>query len=173
MSDRMLRTPHELFAHRLRTMLWVEQKLAGELLPLVQEHVRSTDLRYVVEHHLLETRAHCTTLERVLRLLVEPDDPEPSPALAGLEAEHAALMQLVDENEGAVADLVYAGVLAAGEHLELAAYESLVATANALGEEDVAAMLEEIREQEAYALELVNAASAKLLAERVSSGLDA
>ncbi len=165
----MLRTPHELFTYRLRTMLWVEQRLAEDLLPAMAEHVHSVDLKYGIERHLFETRHHVRTLERILHLLGGPGSPEQSPALIGLKAEHDDLMKVVDLEREDVVDLMHVDVLAAGEHLELAAYETLVATAHALGEEEVAVMLEEIREQEEHALEIVTRAGVKLLAERVES----
>jgi ferritin-like metal-binding protein YciE len=165
----MLRTPHELFARRLRTMLWVEQRLAEDLLPAMYDHVHSVDLKYGIERHLFETRHHVRTLERILHLLGGPGRPEESSALLGLEAEHDELMKAVDLEREDVVDLMHVEVLAAGEHLELAAYETLVATAHALGEEEVALLLEEIRGQEEHALEIVTRAGVKLLAERVES----
>jgi ferritin-like metal-binding protein YciE len=165
----MLRTPHELFAHRLRTMLWVEERLAEEILPTIYEHVHSVDLKYGIEKHLFETRQHVRSLERALYLLGETAHPAESAALLGLKAEHDDLMKLVDLEREDVVDLMHVDVLAGGEHLELAAYESLVATAHALGEEEIALMLEEIREQEEHALEVVTRAGVKLLAERVES----
>jgi ferritin-like metal-binding protein YciE len=165
----MLRTPHELFAHRLRTMLWVEQRLADEILPTIYDHVHSIDLKYGIERHLFETQHHVRTLERVLHLLGGPSAAEESPALLGLKAEHDELMKLVDQERSDVVDLMHVDVLAAGEHHELAAYESLVATAHALGEDEIALQLEEIREQEEHALEVVTRAGVKLLAEKVES----
>jgi ferritin-like metal-binding protein YciE len=60
---------------------------------------------------------------------------------------------------------MHAGLIAQGEHLEIAAYTWLRSTANALGEEDMALRLQEILEQEEYALELAEKALAKNLAE--------
>jgi len=164
-----LRTPNELFAHRLRTMLWVEQRLAGEILPLLYDHVHAVDLKLGIERHIVETQAHARTLQSALHLLGTSEQPEESPALLGLEAEHDALMEAVDQEREDVVDLMHADVLAQGEHQEIAAYESLVATAHALGEEEIALMLQEILEQEEYALELATKAATKLLAEKVES----
>jgi ferritin-like metal-binding protein YciE len=66
-------------------------------------------------------------------------------------------------------DLAHAQAAAATEHLELAAYESLASLAEALGEESVAIRLREVMEQEEFALEQVESATAKLLAEKVES----
>jgi ferritin-like metal-binding protein YciE len=165
----VIETPHELFAHRLRTMLWVEQRLADDILPELYEHVHAIDLKYGIERHLLETQHHVRTLQRVLHLLGGGAQPEESPALLGLKAEHDALLKVVDGERQDVVDLLHAGAVVQGEHLEIAAYESLIATANALGEEEIALQLQEILEQEEFALELAHQATAKLLAEQVES----
>jgi ferritin-like metal-binding protein YciE len=153
----------ELFIHRLHQMLWVEQRLADEILPLFYDHVHAADLKYGLERHLLETRQHVTTVRTVLNLLGERQDGIESPALLGLKAEHDSLM------EDYPTDLMHCDVIAANEHLEIAAYTWLRSTANALGEEDIAMRLTEILEQEEYALELVHKATVKILAETVTA----
>ncbi len=169
MARRELRLPRDLLGHRLRTMLWVEETLAGEILPELYDHVHAADLKLSLERHLLETQQHVRTVRRGLELLGERVVPEPSEALLGLRREHDELMRLVGLERHDVVDLMHAQVIAAGEHLEIAAYEGLRATANALGEAEIGSMLQEVLEQEEYALELVTRATTKLLAERVES----
>jgi ferritin-like metal-binding protein YciE len=148
---------------RLQTMLWIEETLAGEILPLFYDHVRATDLKYGIERHQIETKQHALTVRTILTLLGARADPQPSEALLGLKAEHDRLM---GEHPN---DLMHAGVIAMAEHLEIAAYTALRSLANALGEEDVAIRLQEILEQEQYALELAEKATAKILAELVEN----
>ena len=66
-------------------------------------------------------------------------------------------------------DLAHAVAALATEHLELATYESLVSLAESLGEEEAGIRLREVLEQEEIALEQVESALAKLLAEQVES----
>jgi ferritin-like metal-binding protein YciE len=148
----------EEFTKRLHQMLWVEQTLADELLPLVYERVDAVGLKYGVERHQRETKQHVMTVRTCLNLVGERQDGIESPALLGLRAE-------LGED-----DLELADFLAKTEHLEIAAYTWLRSTANALGEEDVAMRLTEVLEQEQYALELVEKETAKLLAENVANG---
>ena len=164
-----IRTPQELLAHRLRTILWVEERLADEILPLLYDHVHQVELKLGIERHILETQGHVRTVRSALHLLGTSEQPEQSPALLGLKAEHDALMQAVDQEREDVVDLMHADVIVQSEHQEIAAYESLIALAQALGEEEIAAMLQEILEQEQYALELAEKAATKLLAEKVES----
>ena len=138
-------------------MLWVEQTLADELLPLVYERVHAVGLKYGVERHQGETKQHIMTVRTCLNLIGERQDGIESPALLGLREE-------LGETELELADF-----LAKSEHLEIAAYTWLRSTANALGEEDIAMHLTEVLEQEQYALELVQKETAKLLAEHVAN----
>jgi ferritin-like metal-binding protein YciE len=148
---------------RLQTMLWVEETLAGEILPLLYDHVQATDLEYGIDRHILETKQHALTVRTILTLLGAKADPRPSEALLGVKAEHDRLM------EDHPNDLMHAEVIAMTEHLEIAAYTALRSLANALGEEDIAIRLQEILEQEQYALELAEKAAAKILAETVEN----
>jgi ferritin-like metal-binding protein YciE len=149
-----------LFVRRLRTMLFVEETLANEVLPLFREHVHGSDLQHGLDRHLLETKAHAVAVRSLLHDLGFAAEPVEDPVLLGLMAEHDRLMQLYPN------DAMHAGLIAQGEHLEIAAYTWLRSTANALGEEDLALRLQEILEQEEYALELAEKALAKHLAER-------
>ena len=141
------------FVAGLQRMLWIEDWLEHELLPVLLQQASSNDLRHGIERHLLETKQHALTVRTILTLLGEEHDPRPSVALPALVEEIPELTEL----------------LAAVEHLEIAGYTGLRSTANALGEDDVAARLTEVLEQEQYALELVEKARAKLLAENVSA----
>ena len=138
-------------------MLWVEQTLADELLPVVYERVQAVGLKYGVERHQHETKQHVMTVRTCLNLVGERQDGIESRALLGLQEELGE------------SDLELCDFLAKAEHLEIAAYTWLRSTANALGEEDVAIHLTEVLEQEQYALELVEKETAKLLAENVAN----
>ena len=139
------------FVARLQRMLWIEEWLAHELLPELLERAASNDLRHAIAWHLGETKQHALTVRTILTLLGQPHDPQPSPAVAALPAE------LVEPED----------LLAHVEHLEIAAYTGLRSTANALGEGDIGSRLTEILEQEQYALELIEKAAAKHLAEQM------
>jgi ferritin-like metal-binding protein YciE len=144
----------ELFVDRLHRMLWVEERLAREVLPAVLDRAQGNELRHGVERHLVETKEHVLTVRTILNLLGERQDGIEEPAL-------------VVELGGT--DLELCELLARTEHLEIASYTFLRSLANALGHEDVGMRLTEVLEQEEYALELVNKATAKLLAEFVTN----
>jgi ferritin-like metal-binding protein YciE len=164
-----LTTPRELLAACLRQMLWIERELAYTVLPRLSEQAHTPDLRAGLDRHLLETEAHATTVRDVLGELGVPAEPEESPGFRGLLAEHEQLADRVSADDHLLNDLAHAVAALATEHLELATYESLVSLAESLGEEQIAIRLREILEQEEIALEHVESAMAKLLAEKVES----
>lgn len=163
-----LTTPRELLAVRLRQMLGIELQLADEVLPQLAAAAHATDLRRGFERHLLETRDHVDTVRDVLDDLHVPAEPEESPGFRGLVAEHEQLVARCADGH-LMTDLAHAVAALATEHVELAAYETLVSLAESLGEEEIGIRLREVLEQEEFALEQVESGIAKLLAERVES----
>jgi ferritin-like metal-binding protein YciE len=162
-----LKTPRELLAACLRQMLWIEQQLAESMLPELSERARSPDLKRRFDRHQLETEGHVRAVRGVLANLDLPMEPEESPAFRGLVAEHE---QLAGRCESPVmCDLAHAVAALAAEHLEIATYEALASVAESAGEEEIGIRLREVLEQEEFALEQVEGAMAKLLAERVES----
>jgi ferritin-like metal-binding protein YciE len=164
-----LTNPRELFAARLREMLWIELKLAEDVLPQLLDQSHSTDLQYAFERHLLETREHVEVVRGMLAGLEVPIDPEESPALKGLVSEHEELVKRIESSRHDLLDLAHAQAAAATEHIEMAAYDALAGMAEALGEEELATTLRELMEQEQFALEQVKRALTTLLAEKVES----
>ena len=164
-----LKTPRELLAAYLRQKLWIERQLADDVLPRLSEAAHSPDLRRGFDRHLLETEGHVAVVRDVLGDLHVPDVPEESSGFRGLVEEHEQLVARVAEDDHLLTDLAHAVAALATEHLELATYESLVSLAESIGEEEVGIRLREVMEQEEFALEQVEGAMAKLLAEKVES----
>jgi len=164
-----LTTPRELLGACLRQMLWIERQLADDVLPRLREQAHAPHLRAGFDRHLLETESHVSTVRDVLGDLHLPAEPEESPSFRGLVAEHEQLVGRVAEDDHLLRDLAHAVAALATEHLELATYESLVSLAESLGEEEAGIRLRDVLEQEEFALEQVESALAKLLAEQVES----
>lgn len=165
----LLTNPRELLAARLRQMLWIELQLSEDVLPQLREQAHAPDLQWAFERHILETEGHVEAVREVLRDLEAPADPEESPAFEGLVAEHEQLVKQVFEDGHLLSDLAHAQAALATEHLEMAGYRSLASLAETLGEETIGIRLRELMEQEELALEQVERATAKLLAEKVES----
>jgi ferritin-like metal-binding protein YciE len=145
----------EFFVGRLRRMLWIEETLAREMIPLLLEHAHGNDLLYALERHRLETKEHARAVRAILDRLGQRGDPQPVHELAAPDLDNGDL--------GILETVMHT------EHLEIAGYTLLRSLANALGEDEIAIRLQEVLEQEQYALELAEKGMAKLLAELVTN----
>lgn len=134
-----VKEPRELFLHDLGSMLKIEKDQA-KALPRMQKATNDSELRDRLEQHVRETREQANRIQQVFKQLGTRAEQGPS---AGVEA----LQQEFKESSASVAkelaDVVTVGVAARVEHYEIAAYETLIEMARALGERDVAKLLNE------------------------------
>ncbi len=157
-------TPRDLFLHELGDILYVEEKLENEVLPKLMDEVTDAEMRKGLEKHLRETRGHVENVEEVFAKLGEEVEKEKCIGFEGLKEEHDKLVQEASED---LVDLVDAGAAARTEHYEIAAYESLIVLARALGERDVIPLLESNLKEEKEALREVESVARRISKERV------
>ena len=108
-----LTTPRDLFLHELGDILYVEQKLVGEVIPKLIQEVQADELRKGLEKHLEQTRGHVTNVEQVFDVFGEAPHAEECIGFEGLKEEHD---KLVEESSQELVDLVDAGAVARTEH---------------------------------------------------------
>jgi ferritin-like metal-binding protein YciE len=150
--------PRELFVHKLGVVLKSERQIE-KVLPKLQKEAQSPRLQQLFEHHLTETKEQISNIEQAFEILGEKPKEHPSRVTEGLEKEHK---ELRDEVGDELIDMVAAGAAAATEHHEIAAYETLITMAEALGETEVIHLLEQNFDQERHTLEEVKKASQQL-----------
>ena len=155
--------PRQLFVNELKAMLYVEQRLADDVLPELADEITNQEFKQNVRHHLDETRQHVATLERVFELLGEQPKADKSHAVDGLVAQHDKVVKNIESNE--LRDIFDASAAAKTEHLEIAAYESLITTAESLGDSEIVTLLEENLDQEKHTLKEVEKVSERLAKE--------
>jgi ferritin-like metal-binding protein YciE len=154
-------TPRDLFLHELGDILYVERKLAGEVLPKLISEVQDEEFTTALEAHLEQTRRHVTNVERVFAELAESPQTERCIGFEGLKAEHD---KLLEETSRQLVDSVDLGAAARTENYEIAAYEGLRRMAKAMGEERSVELLDANLKDEKEALRLV-----EKIATRVSN----
>lgn len=144
-----IETPRELFLHELGAAMTTE-KTVLDMLPQLEEHANDATLKQSLRQHFEETQGHVANLDRAFEALGSEVDETSCPAMEGLEKETQANLKMVDDrlNDHAIV----AGV-AGTEHHEIALYEGLVTAAEAMGEQDVAALLQENLESEQATLQ--------------------
>jgi ferritin-like metal-binding protein YciE len=140
--------PKELFVHNLGATLTMENTVE-EMLGKLVEKANAAELKKQLRHHREETQAQIRNLHQVFRSLGMEPQTNPCPAIEGIEKEGEANLKMADES-------LHDDVILAGcgetEHHEIAVYETLILHANALGHDDIAALLQENLEQEQHTL---------------------
>jgi ferritin-like metal-binding protein YciE len=144
-----IETPQELYVHKLGAALKMENTIL-DMLPQLEEHANDSQLKAALRHHYEETQRHVTNLQRVFDALGTEVDESPCPAIEGLEKEGQANLKMVDDS---LNDQVILGGVCETEHHEIAVYEGLITKAEAMGEQDVVALLQENLENEQATLQ--------------------
>ena len=152
--------PRELFLHELGDVLYAERTLV-KTLPKLQEEASDDELANGFGKHLEETRQHVKNLEEAFEALGEPVKAEKCPGIEGLKKEHDDFVAN-ESPSPEVLDAFLTGAGARTEHYEIAAYEGLITTAEAMGEDEVARLLSENLEQEMAALETIKTIGKRL-----------
>lgn len=138
----------KVFMAELKDILWAEEALV-KALPKMAEKATSAKLVSAINNHIRETEMHVKRLEEVFSILGEKAKGEKCEAMKGLISEAEDMAS--EMPEGVVRD---AGIIASAqkvEHYEIAAYGTLCAFAETLGESQVAALLEKTLEEEKMA----------------------
>jgi ferritin-like metal-binding protein YciE len=167
MSTTKMSDPRDLFMHELGDVLYAEKTLV-KALPKLQEEASDDELAQGFGDHLEETRQHVKNLEQAFEALGEPAKAEKCPGIEGIKKEHDDFVA----NESPTSEVLDAFLTGAGartEHYEIAAYEGLVTMARAMGEDDVASLLNANLEQEKAALAKMQTIGKRLAENRVKS----
>jgi len=159
MSSQM-NDPRELFLHELGDVLYAERTLV-KTLPKLQEEASDDELAEGFGEHLEETRQHVENLEQAFEAMGEPAKAEKCPGIEGIKKEHDEFVS----NESPSPEVLNAFLTGSGartEHYEIAAYEGLITMAEAMGEAEVARLLNENLAQEHNALRKMQTISKRL-----------
>ncbi len=135
----------ELFENELRDIYWAEKALT-KAIPKMIKNATSQELIDALTDHLEVTKGHVERCEKAFELLGEAATGKKCEAMAGLTKEAEEIME--SAKEAMVRD---AGIISAAqkvEHYEIATYGTLCAFAKTLGEDEVAALLEQTLNEE-------------------------
>lgn len=138
-----LSNPRDLLVQLLGDLLYVERRLAGDVLSSLASSVRDEELRGALEHHLEQTRAQVERAESAFRRLEVAPTANLCAAFEAAVAEHEELSSKLADP--ALADVFHAQAALRTEHLELALYTAVLELAAAL---DRSAAVEELRESQ-------------------------
>jgi ferritin-like metal-binding protein YciE len=163
-----LSDPRQFFVFKLGAALTMEETIVTMLRELAESASEDTVAKQLMRHRD-ETRAQIRNITHAFSALGYEPKPRPCPAIEALQTEGELT---IHRTAPVLQDLVILSGCAEVEHYEIAVYESLIALAGQLDDDDVAALFEENLEQERHRLEEVETAFgqlAKALAERVTA----
>ena len=153
----------KLFVHQVGEALNMERTVLT-MLKKNEAAAQEPELKRLFEHHREETEEQIRNLEHAFTALGEKPAGHVCHGMEGMKKEGEDVVEKV-------APELLDGALAGGathvEHYEIATYEGLITQANAMGEDEIVALLQENLEQEQHTLEEVERL-ARRLAQQVS-----
>jgi ferritin-like metal-binding protein YciE len=140
-----MKSLHDAFVDEVRDTYDAERQLT-KALPKMAKAATSPELKAAFTSHLEETNGQIERLVKVFELLDEKVRGKRCDGMAGIIEEGSSAME--EDFDEATMDAVLIASGQRAEHYEMAAYGTLVAWANALGQSEVAALLQETLDEE-------------------------
>lgn len=135
----------ELYIDELKDLYNAENQLV-KALPKLAKAASSDELREGFEEHLEQTKGHVQRLEQIFEMLGESAKGKKCAGMEGLVEEG---QEMIDEDfEGSVKDAGLIGAAQRVEHYEIAAYGTVKAFAQTLGENEHVDLLEQTLQEE-------------------------
>lgn len=135
----------ELYIEELKDLYSAENQLV-KALPKLAKAASSEELRQGFEEHLEQTKGHVQRLDQIFQSLDENPKGKKCAGMEGLVKEGAEVMD--DDYEDALMDAALIGAAQRVEHYEIAAYGTVVAFAELLGESEQQSLLNETLQEE-------------------------
>ena len=135
----------ELYIEELKDIYNAENQLV-KALPKMAKAASSDELRQGFEEHLEQTKGHVQRLEKIFQALGESPKGKKCKGMEGLIEEGSEAME--EDFEDALRDAALIGAAQRVEHYEIAAYGTVSAFAEELGETEQASLLNETLEEE-------------------------
>lgn len=129
----------ELYIDELKDIYNAENQLV-KALPKLAKASSSDELREGFEKHLEQTKGHVERLEQIFQTLGESPKGKKCAGMEGLVEEGSEVLK--EGLEGAVLDAALIGAAQRVEHYEIAAYGTVIAFAETLGQSEHASLLE-------------------------------
>ena len=152
-----------LLTEELRDVYDAEKQIT-KALPKMAKAAHSQELKEALQEHLEVTKGHISRLEEIFGLLDEKPRSRPCPGMKGIIKEGKEMTMQADGREpDHILDAAIISAAQRVEHYEIAAYGTLRSYAEVLGNQRVARLLEQTKEEEAEADRKLSAISEQLL----------
>ncbi|HEY3704626.1 MAG TPA: ferritin-like domain-containing protein [Terracidiphilus sp.] len=138
-------TVEKLFLNEIKDLYSAEKQIT-RALPKMAKAASSEELRQAFQTHLEETRGQIQRLERVFELIGAKASAKTCEGMKGLLEEGSEIIEEADEGEVRDAGLI--GAAQRVEHYEIAAYGTVRAIAQTIGNQEVADLLQQTLDEE-------------------------
>lgn len=155
-----LNTLEVLLAHEIKDLYSAENQLV-KALPKMAKAAASEELQAAFNTHLEETKGQVARLEEIAELLGTTPKGKVCKAMKGLVEEGSETIE--EDGDPVIKDLALIGAAQKVEHYEIAGYGTARALAEALGLDDVAALLQETLDEEGATDENLTALAEQLV----------
>jgi ferritin-like metal-binding protein YciE len=156
----------DVMLEELRDLYSAENQLV-KALPKLAKAAEDDQLKQAFADHLRETTGQVERLKQVFSMLEEKPGGKHCNGMEGLIEEGKEAIE--EKEEGEAYDIGLIGAAARVEHYEIAGYTAVIAMANGLGHEKVAALLEETLSEENTAREKLEGKIQELIASAAKS----
>jgi ferritin-like metal-binding protein YciE len=153
-----------LMTEELRDVYDAEKQIT-KALPKLVKAANAQELKDALEEHLEITKGQITRLEEIFALLDQKPRSRPCAGMKGILEEGNEMLHV--DKRGSSENLMDAAIISAAqrvEHYEIAAYGTLRTFAETLGNNRVAQLLEQTKEEEEEADRKLSSISEQLLA---------
>ncbi len=152
-----LNTLRDGLLDQLKDLYSAETQLL-KALPKMEKKATNQKLKSAISSHLKETEGHLARLQEISALVNQKLTGKTCKAMAGLIEEGKEVLEEDSEND-ALIDTLIIGAAQRVEHYEMAAYGTVRAMAEELGEDKVAGILEETLQEEKDADQMLTSIS--------------
>jgi ferritin-like metal-binding protein YciE len=162
--------PRVLLVEELKDLYSAENQLL-KALPKMAKAATSDELKAAFETHFEQTQGHVSRLEKIGEQLAESMKGKSCKAMQGLVEEGKEVME--EDAEPVIMDLALIGAAQKVEHYEIAGYGTARTLAELIGENEVAATLQETLDEEGETDKLLTGIASSLSVEVTAEGEDA
>jgi ferritin-like metal-binding protein YciE len=163
----VIKNLNALLIDELKDLYYAEKHLV-KALPKMAKAASSSELKDAFTGHLEETKGHVERLEQAFEILGESAKTKTCHAMDGLIKEGGEAIDMDGPSALRDADLI--GAAQRVEHYEMAAYGTARAFAEALGQDDVVALLQSTLDEEGNANKKLNTIASTVNSEALHVG---
>jgi ferritin-like metal-binding protein YciE len=140
-----IETADDLFLNELKD-IYSAEKQAIRAYPRMAKKITSEELRDAVEQHLEQTQGQVERLDQIFEILEKKSGGKTCEAMKGLIDEATELAGEIEQ--GPVLDAAIIGALQKMEHYEIASYGTVIAFAEAMGQNEIQQLLQQTLDEE-------------------------